>query len=106
MCTLWIILTLMALLCDCFSLTFVTIGMGSVGKRITRLALDNGLQCVVAITRESNLGKDVDLIVGLNEESGIKITSNQDNLNKLLSETKPNIIFESIIQFNFKFINK
>eukprot|EP01084_Bolivina_argentea_P064304 117302_1 len=78
---------------NCSSLTFVTIGMGNVGKRITKLALENGLKCVGGVTRTSNLGKDIGTVIG-EDEIGVKITSS-NNLSKLLLTHKVNIIFEA-----------
>eukprot|EP01084_Bolivina_argentea_P236729 397986_1 len=79
--------------CNCTCLTFITIGMGSVGKRITKLALNNGLECVGGLTRTSNLGLDIGTVIGI-DQIEINITTS-NTLTELLLNTKPNIIFDS-----------
>lgn len=76
-------------------ITFVTVGLGNVGKYVTKFAVEKGMKCVGGVNKQSHIGEDVGDYVGLESSLGVAITKSED-LEQLLKNTKPNIIFHTI----------
>jgi 2,4-diaminopentanoate dehydrogenase len=63
-------------------------GVGSMGKVMTRMMLDKGVDVVGAVARTHNVGRDLGLVAGMGRQLDVRIT---DDAQKLLSDRRPDI---------------
>jgi hypothetical protein len=80
------------------TLRFILVGCGKTGVELAKMALDQGFECVAAVTNRTGLGEDLGRFLGIGKDLGVRITNDLDavleNLNRAGEAGAVDLAFE------------